>query len=585
MKKRCISKSSVEAKGLRPVSMVIVVLLILTLNPAPFAFGQIQQGFTYQAIARDVSGSPITNTPLPVMITIQSDSLGGTVFWKELHSYVTTNTFGLLNIIVGKGARQAASTVAKFADIDWSVSPKFIKTEVDNSGWQNMGSSRLWSVPYSMMAGDISGSLKKLTVEGDAPGMEEPLFEVKNKDGKTVFVVYNEGVRIYVADGDAKGVKGGFAIGGIDPSKDEGQEYLRITSDSVRVYIDNSNSKATKGGFAIGGFDGAKADADKFLYITPQYSARGQYNTFTGFQSGHNNKYGRENVFMGYQSGFSTTGNAAGGGDFNVFIGAGSGYSNIGAIFKGGSHNVFIGTESGYANLESAHNTFLGYRSGYSHESGNDNVFMGYQSGFSHASGAGNVYLGSGSGRNCTNGDYNVFIGKNAGYSASGSNLLIIESDISTTNVPLIYGDFTNDRLVINGTSADNSNNRTLCVNGTAGGDAAWYNDSDESLKRDITTITDPLRKVMALRGVNYFWKEPFKGMEGPQMGFIGQEAEKVIPEVVSVDNDRYSMQYAPITALLVEAMKVQQSHIEELRQTVTELQKQVDELKTIMDR
>ncbi|MDX9929991.1 MAG: hypothetical protein RBS37_09105 [Bacteroidales bacterium] len=46
-------------------------------------------------------------------------------------------------------------------------------------------------------------------------------------------------------------------------------------------------------------------------------------------------------------------------------------------------------------------------------------------------------------------------------------------------------------------------------------------------------------------------------------MGFIGQEAAGVIPEVVTISNDSYSMQYAPITALLVEAVKAQQDIIE----------------------
>ena len=49
-------------------------------------------------------------------------------------------------------------------------------------------------------------------------------------------------------------------------------------------------------------------------------------------------------------------------------------------------------------------------------------------------------------------------------------------------------------------------------------------------------------------------------------MGFIAQEVEPVIPEVVSNDGAQYSMQYAPITALLVEAIKEQQKEIEELK-------------------
>ncbi len=59
------------------------------------------------------------------------------------------------------------------------------------------------------IAEKLEGPFSKLEVAGSTEVMDESLFEVRNKDGKTVFAVYNEGVRIYVDDGE-KGVKGGF---------------------------------------------------------------------------------------------------------------------------------------------------------------------------------------------------------------------------------------------------------------------------------------------------------------------------------------------------------------------------------------
>jgi predicted RNase H-like nuclease (RuvC/YqgF family) len=74
-------------------------------------------------------------------------------------------------------------------------------------------------------------------------------------------------------------------------------------------------------------------------------------------------------------------------------------------------------------------------------------------------------------------------------------------------------------------------------------------------------------------------------------MGFIAQEAEKVIPEVVSKANNHYAMQYAPVTALLVEAVKTQQKQIEALTQELKQkssdidnLKAEVEELKTIVE-
>jgi hypothetical protein len=234
------------------LSLLFLVSFIFYLSSA-----QVPQGFNYQAVARDASGNPIVNAAMPVRITIQSDSLGGTLFWQELHNSVITNSFGLINVVLGKGAK-VTGLATTFNAIDWSVTPKFIKTEINYGGWKNMGSSRLWSVPYSMIAGDLGGPVKKLAVTGKTSVMDEALFEVKNKDGNTVFAVYNEGVRVYVADG-AKGLKGGFAVGGFGSDKAESQKYLVVSKDSTRIYVDsNPSTKKLKGGFAVGGYDMTK---------------------------------------------------------------------------------------------------------------------------------------------------------------------------------------------------------------------------------------------------------------------------------------------------------------------------------------
>jgi hypothetical protein len=203
------------------------------------------------------------------MMYVQSLSTGGTIFWKELHSTITTNSFGLFTLVVGTGTRQTASTVATFDLIDWSVTPKYLKTEIYYSGsWKDMGTSQLLTVPYAMVAEDLAGSVKKLAVEGETSGLEEALFEVKNKDGQTVFAVYNEGVRVYVSDG-AKAVKGGFAVGGFGTDKAESTKYLFVGKDSVRIFLDtNPLTKGKKSGFAVGGYDVTKGTVQNYLDVS-----------------------------------------------------------------------------------------------------------------------------------------------------------------------------------------------------------------------------------------------------------------------------------------------------------------------------
>ena len=98
--------------------------------------------------------------------------------------------------------------------------------------------------------------------------------------------------------------------------------------------------------------------------------------------------------------------------------------------------------------------------------------------------------------------------------------------------------------------------NRKFYVNGNAGGTTSWLSDSDIRLKKDIITIENALIRVEKLRGVQFEWKDTASHPEGKQIGFIAQEAQEIIPEVVDEKGEHLSMQYAPITALLVEAIK-----------------------------
>ncbi|MDZ7738201.1 MAG: tail fiber domain-containing protein [Bacteroidales bacterium] len=424
----------------------------------------------------------------------------------------------------------------------------------------------------------------RLEVEGNSAWPDEdPLFEVKNKDGTPVFAVYNNGVRVLIEDDPAKkGPKGGFAIGGFDRTKAGSTvEFMRITPDSIRFNINNAPAtKGPKGGFAIGGFDRTKGIIEDFMSLSPEGSSFGSYNTFIGFRTGTNNTFGFYNTYLGRNAGYSNSGGVS-----NVFIGDEAGYNSDGSwsIFPTvyeGSRNVIIGPKSGYYNKGNA-NVFIGLESGYKNTTGGANIFIGNNSGYDMKTGQNNIFIGLSGGRNNESGSNNIFIGNMSGAGTSVSEKLYI--DCAGTTSPLIWGDFSANRVVINGNSSHNPNNRTFYVNGTAGGDYAWYNDSDERLKNEIVTIDNAIEKVNSLRGVYYKWKNPTNGTEGRQVGFIGQEANEILPEVVDSSGDHYSMQYAPITAVLVEAVKEQQSQIESQQKDIRDLQAQISLLQQMV--
>jgi hypothetical protein len=230
---------------------------------------QVPHGFNYQAVATTGSGSPIANTPLQVKIGILSDTVSNVYVFEELHS-VTTNKSGLFSLVVGTGTWQQGSA-ATFDAINWSSTPLFIRTQIYyQSVWKYLGSAELWSVPYSLVSGKTDGvsSGAKLAIVSSDDTAQVPLFEVKRKDGQTVFAVYNDAVNVFVPDQTVKGKKGGFAIGGFNKAKAVSQDFFTVTADSIRMYINNNPVKgSTKGGFAIGGFGSGKGPGKKYLSL------------------------------------------------------------------------------------------------------------------------------------------------------------------------------------------------------------------------------------------------------------------------------------------------------------------------------
>ena len=94
---------------------------------------------------------------------------------------------------------------------------------------------------------------------------------------------------------------------------------------------------------------------------------------------------------------------------------------------------------------------------------------------------------------------------------------------------------------------------------------------SDATLKENIEVISNPIDKVMSMRGVTYNFKT---NSENSEVGFLAQEMKQAVPEVVYGNGDgNLGIDYAKLTSVLVEAIKTQQTQIQEQ-------QSQIDELK-----
>jgi|GEM_PF-1872477 len=514
------------------------------------------------------------------------------------------------------GGRRAADIVGGFNGGAWGT--EFLAFNVGNNGSGNDGQFITSEKMRITSAGNVgigtTTPAGKLAVQPPADWSDDaPLFEVKNKYGTPVLAVYNEGVRINVAHNDyVKSPKGGFSVGGYDEAKGNPTvDLMRITPDSIRFNINNSAAKAAKGGFSVGGYDDAVKDPidQDFMFITPQSSNSGAYSTKMGFEAG---KFatGPHNTLLGYQAGKSVEGGSTAAS--NIFIGEASGVNNAGGYLPlviplpgGGTRTVY--NSWGGENVAVGNYTGMGLYGTFIYQDyGKRNILLGHYSGFGLTTGSKNVIIGYQAGYDLVTGDGNVFLGNKAGYHETGSGKLHITNTIDDT--PLIYGDFTagytqiNGSFYVTGELGINTTDptRRLDVDGNArfrqvgsGTAASALNitsdgtlttaTSDISMKKNIEVISSALETVLGMKGIYFSWKDDDSGKR--RVGFIAQDMEKVLPEVVFTNNvdGLKGINYAEITSVLAEAIKEQQKMIESQNEKIESQQQQINRLEKMV--
>jgi len=152
-----------------------------------------------------------------------------------------------------------------------------------------------------------------------------------------------------------------------------------------------------------------------------------------------------------------------------------SGEDNLGVgrftamSMESGFGNTFFGTEVGRSLIDGDGNSMVGNRAGQSLQQGSFNTFMGMEAGLNLSAGEGNTFIGRQAGRILSGGSHNTLLGHEAGESlqtgsgniligrAAGedltneSNRLFIDNNGRNADNALIYGEFDNEVLRING--------------------------------------------------------------------------------------------------------------------------------------
>lgn len=139
--------------------------------------------------------------------------------------------------------------------------------------------------------------------------------------------------------------------------------------------------------------------------------------------------------------------------------------------------------------------------------------------------------------------------------------------------------------------SYQNQDRFYVCAEGWLWAQQGGYFGSDVNLKQNINSIESPLTKLISLRGIQFNYRsdetkrEVDMDNQNQRIGFVAQEVEKVLPGIVKVMPDSTkAVSYTDLIPLTVEAIKEQQTQIEELKEIIKQQQLQIESLKAMAE-
>jgi hypothetical protein len=385
------------------------------------------------------------------------------------------------------------------------------------------------------------------------------------------------------------------------------------TTASYNSFYGNASGKANTTGSSNSFFGNESGLANTTGYYNSFYgttsgkaNTTGYNNSFYGNESGKANTTGTSNSFFGSFAGLNNTT-----GSGNTFMGTASGQANA-----GGGSNSFYGNASGIVNTSGLENSFFGGASGFANTTGQGNVFMGWGSGANNIAGSNNTYIGTRAAYNSISGTENTCIGTRAAFGALGSgntSLGYVAETAPNVNYSTALGHFAYvstdytiglgdawsgapisviiGKLAKTGTYSLETNG-DIFVNGT-------FYPSDKQFKRDIENYTNALDVINKLRPVSYFFKDdiyfPQEKGDGEkrvkrnfakeeQIGFIAQELELVLPNLVRTDKNGFkAVNYDQLFGVLTQGIKEQNVKITSLETQNKELMEKLEAVNALI--
>lgn len=381
---------------------------------------------------------------------------------------------------------------------------------------------------------------------------------------------------------------GSLSVAGVSSGGAISAPYFTATSTTatstfaggLRVFGDIRTDAGSETNTFLGVDAGAANDA----------AGGGLNNTFIGNLAGQSNTTGKDNTVIGWRNFIDNTT-----GTDNVAIGMNTLLRNT-----EGRDNIGIGTNVGRDNATGTSNIAIGYSSMRENEGGSRNVAIGEFAleGLNNNSRPNNtIAVGYAAARDVTDGENNTVVGPESGLNIrSGSNNILIgyQADVPTDSTSnylnlgnALFGDLgtgnigigtttPSEELTVAGTiQATNllggAVNLTTDVNGNIIRDP-----SDRRLKENIAEIDGALDTLLQLRGVSYEWIDKERFGEQVEIGFIAQEVDPLLPEVVRKGGEYWSLNTRNMLAVVVEGFQEFHVSFETLQETVAGFAKRV---------
>jgi len=390
-----------------------------------------QTGLNFQGVARTSNNVILASQAISIKLSILQGSATGTTEYTETRK-VTTNAQGLFTAVIGDTG--AISTLGNFNTINWKLSPKFLKIEMDPAAGTNfitMGTTQFQYVAYAQFAKSVDAE----NIVGIIPVTSGGTGVASIAALKTALVIDNLS---NTAD-TAKPISN-LTQAALDLKLNITDTSLLLQKADTSSLSNRINAKAnadtanftkdiTVNGVGIG-MGGGKLNTNTRIGLQAlQSNTTGWGNTSIGMNTLKFNTTGFGNTSIGVSSlqnntfGFLNTSIGAAALAANTF-GNGNTASGYQSLLRNttGSYNTSYGITSLCANTSGMYNTAIGGYTLYINSTGGNNSASGFGALYNNTTGSNNTANGLKSLYNNTTGSNNTATGTFALYSNTSGN-------------------------------------------------------------------------------------------------------------------------------------------------------------------